>query len=449
METQLVLKKIEGLAAMLQSLLPLKPEYNKKLEDKFRLEFNYHSNHLEGNTLTYGKTKLLLFFDQTSGDHTMREYEEMKAHDAAYYYIKQIANDPERLLNERIIRELHEIILVRPFWKEAITPDGQTTKREIRVGEYKKQPNSVRLPNGELFEYKSPEATPAAMYDLLNWFHEEIRKKELHPIVLGALLHYKFVCIHPFDDGNGRLSRLLLNYVLLKHQLPPIIIKSDDKKNYLAALNKADSGDMDAFINYVLHQSVWSLELSIKAAKGESIEELNDIDKEIDLWKKEQKAKKAKTPFSPDKVYPIYYESLRPIFFQILNTLKENFIEFYPLIDVSLYTDPYMLGRSIELFDTEINALKGESIRQENIIKKIKANYTLRNSFLPEKQHLSIFFEIIVQFKPILYDITFNGKIINKPYDAYLTEAEKTEIANTCVKHIFHEIKIKHEGEHS
>src|SRR5450432_2228970 len=114
----------------------------------------------------------------------------------------------------------------------------------IDIGDYKKYPNSVVLPNGEIFHYTSPEETPIRMGELIDWFRTAEKSGKLHPVELAAQLHYRFVCIHPFDDGNGRLSRLLMNYVLLKNGLPPAIIRSDDKKAYLFALNQADSGDL-------------------------------------------------------------------------------------------------------------------------------------------------------------------------------------------------------------
>jgi Fic family protein len=279
------LQQVDKLAAELQSLQPLKPEYQQRLDKKIRLEFNYNSNHIEGNTLTYGETELLLIFDKTSGNHELREYEEMKSHDVAFEMIKEWAADKERPLTESAVKNLHELLLVRPFWKEAITPDGQPARRLIEVGSYKKYPNSVRLQNGEIFHYASPEETPIQMGELMQWFREE-EKNELHPVPLSALLHYKFVRIHPFDDGNGRISRLLMNYVLLKHNLPPVIIKSTDKKNYLFALNQADTGNIEAFIEYIAEQAMWSLNISIKAAKGESIDESGDLDKKLFLLKK-------------------------------------------------------------------------------------------------------------------------------------------------------------------
>ena len=286
---------IDQLSATYHSLLPMSPENQRQWDKKVRLEFNYNSNHIEGNTLTYGDTQLLLLFDETHGSHPMRDYEEMKAHDVAFQKIKEWAADTDMPLTEKDIRELNQIILVQPFWKNAITPDGQPTRRQIMVGSYKTEPNSVRLPNGELFEYPPPQEVPIRMQELMEWYRDE--QTALHPVTLAAMFHYKFVCIHPFDDGNGRVSRLLMNYILLAHKLPPVVIKSSDKQNYLHALHLADTGQYEAFIRYIAEQVVSSLEMAIKAAKGESIEEPDDLDKEIALLARQLQHQEAyKTP---------------------------------------------------------------------------------------------------------------------------------------------------------
>lgn len=286
---------IDQLSATYHNLLPMSPENQRRWDKKVRLEFNYNSNHIEGNTLTYGDTQLLLLFDETHGSHPMRDYEEMKAHDVAFQKIKEWAADADMPLTEKDIRELNQIILVKSFWKDAITPDGHPTRRQIMVGSYKTQPNSVRLPNGELFEYTAPQEVPIKMQELMEWYRDE--QTALHPVTLAAMFHYKFVCIHPFDDGNGRVSRLLMNYVLLAHKLPPVVIKSSDKQNYLHALHLADTGQYEAFIRYIAQQVVSSLEMAIKAAKGESIEEPDDLDKEIALLTRQlQHQETYKTP---------------------------------------------------------------------------------------------------------------------------------------------------------
>ena len=164
------ISNIKQLYSEWKSLQPLKPEDLKRWNDKFKLEFNYNSNHLEGNTLTYGQTKLLLMFGETSGNASLKDYEEMKAHNVGLEMIKQEAQDKERPLTESFIRELNRTILVQDYWKNAKTPDGQDIRMQIKVGEYKSRPNSVLTATGEVFSYASPEETPAFMTSLVDWY---------------------------------------------------------------------------------------------------------------------------------------------------------------------------------------------------------------------------------------------------------------------------------------
>lgn len=321
------LTKVDDLITQLRSMASISTENLKKLNKKFRMEFNYNSNHMEGNTLTYGETELLLIFDDTKGNHQLREYEEMKAHDVAYQMIENWASDIERPLSEQNVKELNKIILIRPFWKEAQTADGQETRREIKVGNYKAYPNSVRLSNGELFEYASPTDTPILMHELLDWYKAE--ESKLHPVTLAAMFHYKFVRIHPFDDGNGRIARLLMNYVLLRNGLPPVIIKSEDKNGYLRALHAADTGNIEAFVEYIADQAIWSLDISIKAAKGEDIEETSDLQKEIALLNRRLTVenKQSKHPIAIHEVFKWFSKEVWPAIQESLEQFDSLFAE--------------------------------------------------------------------------------------------------------------------------
>ena len=246
-----LLKKLDTRKKELAALSPMRPEDSERLWKKFRLEWNYNSNHIEGNTLTYQETELILMFDQApNGTHTVREIEEMKAHDVAIALVREWAGDPLREIAEADIRNLNKVILVRPFWKKAITPDGQPVQKRIKVGDYKEHPNHVLLSNGEIFHYAEPNEVQQKMGDLIAWYRQVANTE--HPTVVAARLHYDFVRIHPFDDGNGRVARLLMNYHLLRHKFPPVIIKTVDKNNYLAALQRADVGDFDAFIPHAV-----------------------------------------------------------------------------------------------------------------------------------------------------------------------------------------------------
>ena len=306
--------------------MPMVEVDQKRLDEKLRLEFNFNSNHLEGNTLTYQETKELLIKDITGiKEHTFRELDEMKAHDVALLMVKDWSVESEsRPLTEQSIKNLNKVILIKPFWKDAITPEGQHTKRQIQVGDYKSFPNSVQLENGELFEYATPSDTPILMGELMDWYRNQISINELPTIAIAALFHYKLVKIHPFDDGNGRLARLLMNYILFCYKLPPVVIKSADKKNYLRALQKADAGDLEAFVEYIAEQFIWSLELSIQAALGEKLEEADDLDKQIELLKRKVKAGKILEKERSDEVMLEFVFPELNFFFHSLNAKLQN-----------------------------------------------------------------------------------------------------------------------------
>ncbi len=421
-----ILRRIDDLANELKSLQPIKPEFLKILDKKFRLEFSYNSNHIEGNTLTYNETELLLLFDDTKGNHTFREYQEMKAHDVAYKLICDYAKDNERPLNETFIKELNKVILVQPFWKDATTLDGQKTRRPIKVGEYKEYPNSVRLQNGEIFEYASPSETPALMNELIQWYKSELDKKEIHSLVLASLFHYKFVCIHPFDDGNGRISRLLMNYILLKNDYPPVIIKSANKKDYLSALHSADTGDIDTFHNYIAQQLIWSLEISIKAAKGESISEPDDLDKEIAILKREaeqiqtSKIEKVKTP---DTINEVIENDIYNIVIAIQEKISK-FKDFY-----KGYSEHYhiqLVGEqrnynNHESFFNNINSYI-QNIVLGNI--SFDLGYFIKSPDEAKKDGLMIIFT----FDQLTYRINIEQVLREKKYSQRFTKQEINEI---------------------
>jgi len=456
-----LLIKIESLQKDLNALRPLVPERQEKLNKKFRLEFNYNSNHIEGNTLTYGETELYLIFDKTTGEHDGREYDEMRGSDVALKLVQELATDKEHPLTEVFIKNLNKIILVRPYWANAITQDGQPTRRLIETGDYKKYANSVRLQNGELFNYASPQETPALMSDLLQWYRDESEKKELHPVALAALLHYRFVRIHPFDDGNGRISRLLMNYVLYHNDLPPVIIKSANKKEYLAALNKADSGDVNSFVTYVADQMIWSLDLSIKAAKGEEIEEHDDIEKEVALWKRELENKNSLKTVSKTAlgIRNLYLENWRQfiiLFYEKIDSLfAELFTEQYVRGFINndsqtwlQYID-YVMGRFIKSDGSEPDVVPSELENAYSIKLYVNMHHFKDNN----NNHfdLNIYLEIVLNNDDYRIEVsgtpfsTLLNSVYIKAYNQKITQKEQQAIINDTIKSIFEYIREKTE----
>lgn len=222
------------------SLQPLNENDQIRLNQKFMLEFNYNSNHIEGNTLTYGQTELLLMFGKVVDEANMKDLEEMKAHNVGLKMIREESMKKEYPLTENFIRTLHKTLLREDYTVYRKLPNGTTTSYIVHAGCYKTRPNSVITVTGERFEYASPEETPALMSDLVTWYNEEEKKGELTPIELASVFHYRYIRIHPFEDGNGRIARLLVNFILIRHNYPMVIVQSKDKERYLSALNRCD-----------------------------------------------------------------------------------------------------------------------------------------------------------------------------------------------------------------
>ena len=288
--------RMAGLAAAIAEWDQLRnyiaPADQQRLWDKLRLEWNYNSNHIEGNTLTYGETAMLLIHGRAGGERPIRHYEEMKAHAVAIDHVRSLAEE-ERVLSEGDVRDFNKILLKEPFWHDAETSEGQPTRKWIVPGKYKTQPNHVRTPTGALHRFAEPEDTPDRMKQWVSKFQRDLERYDYPLPLFLAESHHEFLQIHPFGDGNGRTARLLANYVLLRRHLPPMVIKSADRDRYLAALQKADLGEIMPLEVFMLENTLWSLDLAIRAAKGESIDEPGDLVKKIDMFVRHRSAGKS------------------------------------------------------------------------------------------------------------------------------------------------------------
>ncbi|AMJ66805.1 Fic family protein [Hymenobacter sp. PAMC 26628] len=327
---------LRSLKTELDALRPLSAEQEQRVLQKFRLDWNYNSNAIEGNSLTLGETRSLLLHGLTAAGKPMRDHLDIKGHNEAVLWLEDFVRD-ERPLTEQFIRGMHQVLLGEPYEVQAQTPDGQPTRKMIQPGQYKRQPNNVLTSTGEMFYFASPEETPGRMTDLVDWYRQETENSELHPVALAAEFHYRFVRIHPFDDGNGRMSRLLMNLILLRHGYSITVIKAADRNRYLATLAEADAGEPEPFLRFIIENVEASLRLMIRAAKGESIDEPDDLDKKLALLKKQvlSREDKINVVWSPEIQEDFYHALLEPWFNNVA-------------LEVERY-DELFLGKSISI----------------------------------------------------------------------------------------------------
>ncbi|NQU88503.1 MAG: Fic family protein [Mariniphaga sp.] len=429
------LQKATILKEELDGLRPLFSEQEKRIMQKFRLDWNYHSSHIEGNSLTYGETKALILFGHTAQAKPLKDHLEMSGHDEAILYIEDVIKQT-RPLTESFIRDLHKLILKQPYQVDVITPDGQPTKRWVKIGSYKTVPNHVKTKTGEIFYFASPEETPAKMADLMKWYSENIENKDNHPAIFATEFHYRFIRIHPFDDGNGRIARLLMNFILLQFSYPPAIIKTENKNEYYNALEQADAGQLDFFFNYISEEVVNSLDLMLRGARGEEIEEPEDLDKKLQLLKKrfgEDPKAKVTVKKSPSAIKEVIEKSLKPL----ITSLEKRMMDFDTFFKSRNVNSKYDNGTAIgtSSFSLSFNKLCNNKLYpflNRNIISYVLFESSFNDLRKSDKSISIKGVEISFIFHQNVYEIKGSGlkNPMNKLYNNKLEEEEIAQIVN-------------------
>lgn len=429
---------IQELRSEWSSLQPIQPDREKRLWQKLRLEWNYHSNRIEGNTLTYGETELLLLHDQTHGTHDIREYVEMKAHDLGIEHLRKLAADPERGISETDIRDLNKIILKEPFWKPTETADGQPTRKQIIPGEYKTAPNNVRTATGEIFEFAAPNEVPTRMKALVDWLSSQLEGRIEDIATVAAKLHHDFVLIHPFDDGNGRVARMLVNYLLLRCGYPPIIIPTEEKKTYLAALRLADAGDLAKLVDYLRDRVRAALEMAIRAAKGEDIAEPGDIEKEIAIFVRSQEPHRERVqPKSRGAIKKLYENGLK----ELIVRAQEKMKTFEPLfLESNVVVDPQKPSGNNDALGN-FSAQMADGFRNP---KHFRLTFNFTNYRGEAKSRFSSQAMMQIIFGPSDYKVSVGGQpLAHKLYTEPLLSDERDKIVERLLKVVFDDIKMK------
>ncbi len=170
--------------------------------------------------------------------------DQKRALDGVFDFVKSL-----RPLSTSYIRELHAVLLRSQMVTEAIDSFGQHIEVELIKGDWKVQPNHP-VRNGVTYKYCPPEHVAAEM-DRLVELHAAHLDERMPTEVQAAWLHHRFTQIHPFQDGNGRLARALASFVLIKHDLFPLVVTRDDRTSYLDALEAADADDLKPLVDLI------------------------------------------------------------------------------------------------------------------------------------------------------------------------------------------------------
>ena len=194
--------------------------------------FTYDSTGIEGNTLTLTETSFLLFEGRVPKDKSLREVHEVINHKKAFDYIINYKED----ITKEFILELHKLVVINTLRQNLLSQIGRYRTVQVFIG--------MSIP-------PKPQDVPEKMASLLRWY--STNKRKLHPLVLASNFHAEFEKIHPFVDGNGRVGRLLLNFILHKNHYPMINIPKKNRFRYYEVLQEAQyKSNLRPFVKFLI-----------------------------------------------------------------------------------------------------------------------------------------------------------------------------------------------------
>lgn len=277
-----LIERIDKLQSEIDSHGKLGTELLKKIQYRFRLDWNYHSNAMEGGTLTLQETRSVMIDISVKGK-PFKDLAEMRGHDNVVTEIFKMGKGELRL-SEKRIKDVHAAI---------IHEDDPELKK--LVGRWKVSDNHVLNYRGEKFVFTSHSDVAEEMHSLIDWLNaqsDKLRSKSseaMHPVLIAFEFHLRFVSIHPFYDGNGRTSRIFMNLILISFGYPPVVVKESEKDEYNKYLADIQAyGGNPALLNeFLCEKLIRSEQLVLDAIAGKDISEPDDLDKKIAMLKAE------------------------------------------------------------------------------------------------------------------------------------------------------------------
>ncbi|MEQ9442905.1 MAG: Fic family protein [Cyclobacteriaceae bacterium] len=299
-------------------------EVRRRINYRFRLDWNYYSNRMEGGTLTREETRSIMVGNIDVHRKPVKDVMEMSGHDRVVREMLSVGKGEKRL-SEKRIKDIHR----------AIMHEEDESKAQF-IGEWKKEPNEIINYQNEKIDFCPPNEVAEQMHQLLDRTnaaidHIERGKKDApHPVLLASNFQIDYLTIHPFYDGNGRTARILSNLILIAHGLPPVVVTDEEKQIYYRYLSDIQthssgrqSGDRNLFHEFMCDLVLRSLQLVQDAIAGKDLTQEEDVEKELRLIEQQLKLKAEETPiYTLERAKEIIDHSLLPLFNELREKLK-------------------------------------------------------------------------------------------------------------------------------
>ncbi|XP_044753151.1 protein adenylyltransferase Fic [Coccinella septempunctata] len=243
-----MLKTIDGKRDILKEMFS-KDSFDNIKKQAYYLHI-YHTVGIEGNTMTIDQLKYLLETGQVISGKSIIEHNEVLGLQLAMKYVK--------LLTRKAFISVNDILGIHRRVMGHVDPvkSGRFRSEKVFIGKH--------IP-------PSPEEVPMMMEAYEYWLNSE-EAQNMHPVRYAALAHYKLVDIHPFSDGNGRTSRLVMNLILIRAGYPPVMVLKEQREKYYDALNAANLGDVRPFVRFIAQCTIQILDMYMYGTEVRSIE---------------------------------------------------------------------------------------------------------------------------------------------------------------------------------
>lgn len=258
----------------------------------------------------------------------------LKDHFAAMDFIFDLVKN-ERPLTVGFIKQLHQLVTKQQEYIVAITPQGEKVQIKLLKGEFKQTENNPRREDGKIFRYCPPIHVASEMDKLIE-IHTDLWSKNINPIIIASFVHHAFTQIHPFQDGNGRIARLIASLILIRGNLFPFTVRRDEKVRYIQALEKADEGIPQDLVSFFCDIQKRNIEnaLNYKSEKSQtSLEEIAKLFTEkVEVLNSRVREQRQRLL---DKNREIIFEKTN----EIVDTIKEELFHLIPIDKARIYID--------------------------------------------------------------------------------------------------------------
>ncbi|RKS93835.1 Fic/DOC family protein [Flavobacterium limicola] len=444
---------IDTIKARVAAFGELTIEQKKKINYKFRLEWNFNSNSMEGNTLTIEETRSVMVGNLTVNDKPLKDILEMQGHDQVIVEILRIGKGELRLSEKRIC-DIHK----------AIMHEEDESKKD-KIGRWKQDANMIYNTKGERYDFVAPTEVPDKMHDLLNRTNADIdaikanKKNAPHPIDVALQFHLEYLNIHPFYDGNGRTARILTNLILISLGYNPFWINENDRKiyyNYISDI-QGYGGSKDLFYEYCAKLIERSEQIVLDVVEGIDITEADDINKEISLWKKQLVKSDEVFPVSNYAIAEIYQRGLKKLFEKILVQVRQFDDLFTKKRITNGINSRNPKADHLENFDSLFEKIIDHTKRKDDLEVMVAGNIERVNDIKLSVHYsgfkndglntFSSYCDLYVTFNEYNYVINDHGNntdqndFVKKLYSEPLTDTEIDTITSTMISRLFERIK--------